>query len=67
MKPYRQWFSDRKVRSESLDRRQLRRPKKIEDYYLTPWDMGNGSFIDDEHDFIGRDALQKLARVAARR
>ncbi|MFV0644851.1 MAG: aminomethyl transferase family protein [Sphingomonadaceae bacterium] len=32
---------------------------RIEDYYITPWDSGY-SFIDFDHDFIGRDAL--LAR-----
>jgi glycine cleavage system aminomethyltransferase T len=34
--------------------------KRIEDYYLTPWDMGYGSFIDFDHDFIGREALRKM-------
>lgn len=33
--------------------------QEIEDYYRTPWDCGY-SFIDFNHDFIGRDAL--LAR-----
>lgn len=32
---------------------------RIEDYYITPWDTGY-SFVDFDHDFIGRDAL--LAR-----
>jgi glycine cleavage system aminomethyltransferase T len=33
----------------------------IEDYYLTPWDIGYGPFIKFDHDFIGRQALEKLA------
>jgi glycine cleavage system aminomethyltransferase T len=33
----------------------------IEDYYLTPWDLGYGSFIKFNHDFIGREALEKMA------
>ena len=33
--------------------------EQIEDYYIAPWDAGY-SFIDFNHDFIGRDAL--LAR-----
>jgi syringate O-demethylase len=41
--------------------------EKIEDYYLTPWDMGYGSFIDTEHDFIGREALQKLSKGSHRK
>jgi syringate O-demethylase len=34
---------------------------KIEDYYLTPWDLGYGFFVKFDHDFIGRDALEKIA------
>jgi glycine cleavage system aminomethyltransferase T len=33
----------------------------IEDYYLTPWDLGYGAFVRFDHDFIGRAALEKLA------
>jgi vanillate/3-O-methylgallate O-demethylase len=35
--------------------------KNIEDYYLTPWDLGYGPFIKNDHDFIGREALQAMA------
>jgi len=34
---------------------------KIEDYYLTPWDLGYGFFVKFDHDFIGREALEKIA------
>src|SRR5947199_1956682 len=33
----------------------------IEDYYVTPHEMGYGSFIKFDHDFIGREALEKIA------
>jgi vanillate/3-O-methylgallate O-demethylase len=33
----------------------------IEDYYLTPHALGYGSFIRFDHDFIGREALEKMA------
>ena len=33
----------------------------IEDYYLTPWDLGYGAFVKFDHDFIGREALEKMA------
>jgi glycine cleavage system aminomethyltransferase T len=33
----------------------------IEDYYFTPWDLGYGHLVKFDHDFIGRDALEKLA------
>jgi vanillate/3-O-methylgallate O-demethylase len=32
----------------------------IEDYYVTPHEMGYGSFIKFDHDFIGREALEEL-------
>ena len=31
----------------------------IEDYYFTPWDLGYGHLIKFDHDFIGRDALER--------
>ncbi len=34
---------------------------RIEDYYLTPWDLGYGHIIKFDHDFIGREALEKMA------
>ncbi|UZX05131.1 aminomethyl transferase family protein [Arthrobacter sp. CDRTa11] len=34
--------------------------QNIEDYYLTPWELGYGSFVKFDHDFIGRDALEKI-------
>ena len=33
----------------------------IRDYYLTPWDLGYGSVVKFDHDFIGREALEKIA------
>src|SRR5262249_9128717 len=32
---------------------------KIEDYYVTPYQIGYGPFVKFDHDFIGRDALEK--------
>ena len=66
MRPYRQWLT-----AESYEARASIGgsfvSKKIEDYYLSPWDMGYGSFIDYEHDFIGREALQKMAKGMQRK
>jgi len=33
----------------------------IEDYYFTPWDLGYGHIVKFDHDFIGREALEKKA------
>jgi syringate O-demethylase len=39
----------------------------IEDYYFTPWDLGYGSYVTFDHDFIGREALEELAGGEHRR
>ncbi|HZA01220.1 MAG TPA: aminomethyltransferase family protein [Hyphomicrobiaceae bacterium] len=33
----------------------------IEDYYLTPYELGYGGFVKFDHDFIGREALERVA------
>ena len=33
----------------------------IADYYLTPYDLGYGSFVKSDHDFIGREALEVMS------
>ncbi|NDK31962.1 vanillate/3-O-methylgallate O-demethylase [Nesterenkonia haasae] len=35
-------------------------PDSIEGYYTTPWELGYGSFIKFDHDFIGADALKQM-------
>ena len=30
----------------------------IEDYYLTPWELGYGIMVKFDHDFVGREALE---------
>ena len=41
--------------------------ENIEDYYLTPWELGYGSFVKFDHDFIGRDALEKIDPTTQRK
>lgn len=38
----------------------------IEDYYLTPFDLGYERSVSFDHDFIGRDALRDLDRDTSR-
>jgi vanillate/3-O-methylgallate O-demethylase len=33
----------------------------IRDYYVNPWELGYGSFVKFDHDFVGRDALEAIA------
>ena len=39
----------------------------IEDYYVTPYDMGYGPFVKFDHDFIGREALERMDKASQRR
>jgi glycine cleavage system aminomethyltransferase T len=36
--------------------------ENIEDYYLTPYDLGYGTSIKFDHDFVGREALETIAK-----
>jgi vanillate/3-O-methylgallate O-demethylase len=40
---------------------------KIDDYYLNPWELGYGSFVKFDHDFIGKEALEKIDPTTQRR
>jgi glycine cleavage system aminomethyltransferase T len=33
----------------------------VEDYYFTPWDLGYGHYVKFDHDFVGREALERMA------
>jgi len=39
----------------------------VEDYYFTPWDLTYGHLVKFDHDFIGRDALQRMADAGGHR
>jgi vanillate/3-O-methylgallate O-demethylase len=41
--------------------------KNIEDYYLTPYDLGYGHMLKFDHDFIGAEALQKMDKGAQKK
>jgi vanillate/3-O-methylgallate O-demethylase len=41
--------------------------KNIEDYYTTPYELGYGVMVKFDHDFIGREALEKRANEPKRR
>lgn len=59
MKGYREWlpangFEANASLGGSMD------CARVEDYYLTPHDLGYRRLIRFDHDFIGRDALQRM-------
>src|SRR5690606_2465985 len=39
---------------------------RVEDYYLTPYDLGYGRTVAFDHDFIGRAALERHAAAPQR-
>jgi vanillate/3-O-methylgallate O-demethylase len=60
MKAYRQWLPATSYEaSGSLGGSFY--SKNIEDYYVNPYEIGYGPFVKFDHDFIGREALQKMA------
>ena len=66
MKPYRQWLkADSYEASGSLGGSFV--SNNIEDYYVTPYEVGYGPFVKFDHDFIGKEALQKMADGPHRR
>ena len=66
MKPYREWLKeDSYEASGSLGGSFY--SNNIEDYYTTPYELGYGPFIKFDHDFIGREALEKIQDQPHRR
>jgi vanillate/3-O-methylgallate O-demethylase len=60
LKPYRQWLTSKSYEAmASLGGSFI--SDDIKDYYLTPYDLGYGPFVKFDHDFIGREALEKIA------
>jgi vanillate/3-O-methylgallate O-demethylase len=62
MQEYRKWLPVGKVGSigGSLD------SADIQDYYLTPYEIGYGKTVKFDHEFIGREALERMAEQPSR-
>ena len=59
-KAYREWLKEDSYEARaslggSFD------SENIADYYFSPWDLQYGGFVKFDHDFIGREALEKKA------
>jgi vanillate/3-O-methylgallate O-demethylase len=66
MKAYRQWLPADSYEGTgslggSFD------SSNIEDYYMSPYALGYGPFVKFDHDFIGREALEKMAGTPQRK
>lgn len=66
MKGYREWLSDKSYEATGAIGGSYI-SDSIEDYYLTPWDLGYGIYVKFDHEFIGREALEKMADGPHRR
>lgn len=60
MKSYRQWLSTKSYEAMASLGGSFY-SENIADYYLTPYDLGYGPFVKFDHDFVGRQALEKMA------
>jgi vanillate/3-O-methylgallate O-demethylase len=60
MKPYRSWLPATGYEGTGSLAGSFE-SDNIEDYYMTPYVLGYGPFIKFDHDFIGREALEKMA------
>ena len=66
MQPYREWLSAGSYEGiASLGGSFV--SERIEDYYFTPWDLDYGRLVQFDHDYMGREALEKLASGAHRK
>jgi len=59
MKGYRQWLTGKSYEATASLGGSFY-SNDITDYYLTPYDLGYGPFVKFDHDFIGRQALEKM-------
>ena len=66
MKSYRQWLPATSYEGTGSIGGSFN-SKNIEDYYMTPYELGYGPFVKFDHDFIGREALEKMATKPQRK
>ncbi|MEJ8574907.1 vanillate/3-O-methylgallate O-demethylase [Microbaculum marinum] len=66
MKPYREWLpADSYEATGSIGGSFV--SADIEDYYVNPYELGYGIYVKFDHDFIGREALEKMKDAPQRR
>jgi vanillate/3-O-methylgallate O-demethylase len=67
MKAYREWLGANSYEAAGGSLGGSFYSKNIDDYYLTPFELGYGPFVKFDHDFIGREALLKMDPAIQRR
>ena len=66
MKSYRKWLTSKSYEAMASLGGSFY-SENIKDYYLAPFDLGYGPFVKFDHDFIGREALEKMGQRETRR
>jgi vanillate/3-O-methylgallate O-demethylase len=66
MKAYRQWLPANSYEATGSIAGSFV-SNNIEDYYSNPFELGYGPFVKFDHDFIGREALEKMASQPQRK
>jgi syringate O-demethylase len=59
LKPYREWLPATGYEANASIGGSFS-SDSIEDYYFTPWDLGYGHLVKFDHDFVGREALERI-------
>lgn len=67
MKPYREWLSEYSYEGRGGSIGGSFVSDSIEDYCLTPYELGYGPLVKFDHDFIGREALEGVDASSKRR
>ena len=66
MRPFREWLKEDSFEAiASLGGSFY--SDNIKDYYFTPWDLDYGRLIKFDHDFVGREALQRMSGATHRK
>jgi glycine cleavage system aminomethyltransferase T len=66
LQPYRNWLTANHCEAKaSVSGSYV--PEGVKGYYLNPWDLRYGPFVKFDHDFIGREALEKMATQPRRK
>lgn len=66
MRPYREWLAGDSYEATATIGGSFV-SDRIEDYYISPFELGYGHFLKFDHDFIGRDALERMNPAEQRR
>jgi len=60
LRPFREWLPATAGEATWAIGGSLNAPN-IDDYYFTPWELGYGNVVKFDHDFVGREALERSA------